>query len=266
MCGRRPPRRRDLGPQILGQVRGGCNSTTFWWRRCTLQPARRDGSTLPCVSARIWTSMWRGLITAAQVDVESPNADSASRARRLRCLGQRRDVDCRRIPRPRPRQPHETTVGIACLCAGYAARRRMRRSRRREDAGRASRAAAIARDYYRSAQDTSGWGRDVMPAFAQAAASSGFSDRTRIRGTPRRRTELRRCRRFVDRQVGAQPGGRSRRSVGLVGLEAVQRIRLVGVDSDGADTELVAARHARMQCAIGNQTLGNHLVPTSVVR
>jgi hypothetical protein len=39
----------------------GASSTTFWWRRWTEQSRScRDGRTLPWLSAKTWTSMWRG--------------------------------------------------------------------------------------------------------------------------------------------------------------------------------------------------------------
>ena len=40
----------------------GASSQTFWWRRCSEQSRSPRCSTLPWPSARICTSMWRGLL------------------------------------------------------------------------------------------------------------------------------------------------------------------------------------------------------------
>jgi hypothetical protein len=37
----------------------GASSSTFWWRRCTEQSRSKRWTQLPCVSAKIWISMWR---------------------------------------------------------------------------------------------------------------------------------------------------------------------------------------------------------------
>ncbi len=54
--------------QIAFRVAGascgaGLSSMSFWWRRCMVQSRSQRWTTLPWVSARIWTSTWRGCST-----------------------------------------------------------------------------------------------------------------------------------------------------------------------------------------------------------
>ncbi len=46
----------------------GASSMTFWWRRWSEQSRSPRWRTLPCSSARICTSMWRGLSRYVRVD------------------------------------------------------------------------------------------------------------------------------------------------------------------------------------------------------
>ena len=49
----------------------GVSSTSFWWRRCTEQSRSPSQIAVPCASARIWISTWRG---SGQVALEVDGA------------------------------------------------------------------------------------------------------------------------------------------------------------------------------------------------
>ncbi len=57
----------------------GDSSTSFWWRRWTVQSLSGKATTLPCLSAMIWISTWRGRSSSFSMNTEpSPKAALAS--------------------------------------------------------------------------------------------------------------------------------------------------------------------------------------------
>ena len=81
----------------------GASSMTFWCRRCTEQSRSKRWMTVPWVSARICTSMCRGLTTACSMNtVGSPNADSASRIAASTDPRSAPSSSTLRMPRPPP--------------------------------------------------------------------------------------------------------------------------------------------------------------------
>ena len=139
----------------------GASSMTFWCRRCTLQSRSNRWMTLPWLSARICTSMWRGLTTACSRNtVGSPNADSASRlAASIDSASAARSAT-RRMPRPPPPATALTNSGNSMSSA--ASRSSSTDADGAEDAstGRpAALAAAIARALLPVSSSTCGTGR-----------------------------------------------------------------------------------------------------------
>ncbi len=58
----------------------GASSITFWWRRCSEQSRSNRCTTLPCLSPKTCTSIWRGFSTYFSTSTRSsPKAAFASR-------------------------------------------------------------------------------------------------------------------------------------------------------------------------------------------
>ena len=186
-CGSRSPGRtarrpRTSAPRIAGSRLGaGAISTTFWWRRCTEQSRSKRWITLPCavgedlhldvprVDHRLLDEDRRvaeGALGLAHADldrlaqvlavVDPAHAAAAAAGDRLH---EQRDTAGSRPPRPA----------------------RRRRSTARPTPGSVRRPPWPPRSpgpCCRSASSTSAVGpTKVMPALAQASASSGFSER-----------------------------------------------------------------------------------------
>ena len=49
-----------LAQLVVDRAGAGDSSISFWWRRWIEQSRSPRWITLPCVSARTWTSTWRG--------------------------------------------------------------------------------------------------------------------------------------------------------------------------------------------------------------
>ena len=221
---------------------------------------------MPSASARICTSMWRGLTTACSRNtVASPNADSASRM--------------------------AASIGVAQVlgsldpahAAPAAARDRLdedreadvvgRRDQRVDVGGRArwsaapatpaSRAAAIARALLPVRCSTSAGGpTNVMPASAQACGEIGVLREEAVAGVDRVGARpAGRLDHLVDREVRADRVARLADLVRLVGLRAVQGVAvLVREDRHRGDAELVggAERADGDLTPVGDQHLAEH--------
>ena len=103
------PRRRTSASRSSGSRFGaGAISTTFWWRRCTEQSRSKRWITLPAPSARICTSMWRGLdhglldedgrVAERALGLAHAGLDRLAQVRRGRRPGACRDRRRRRPP------------------------------------------------------------------------------------------------------------------------------------------------------------------------
>ena len=135
-CGSRSPSaKRTASAHIRSRSSGsrlgaGAISTTFWCRRCTEQSRSKRWITLPSPSARICTSMWRGL----DHGLLDEHGRVAERALALAHAGLDRLAQVLRVVDP---------AHAAAATAGdgldeervRAARRRPRRARRRRSTG-----------------------------------------------------------------------------------------------------------------------------------
>ncbi len=245
---------------------------TFWWRRCRLQSRSKRCITLPCLSARICTSMWRGLSTAcSRYTVASPNADSASRLAASIASGSAAGLG-------HPAHPAAATAGhrldeqreLHARRRGdqFIDRRRRRRRRQhgqtRRPRGR-DRAGLVARqlEHVGTGADEGDTrlgtrGRQIW-VLRKEPVSGVDRIATRLLGDP---DDL------VDRQVRADRMAHLPDLIRLVGLQPVLGIAiLIRVHRDGRDAHLVggAKRADRDLAAIGHQDFGNHqrtLTPT----
>ena len=156
----------------------GAISITFWCRRWIEQSRSNRCSVVPWVSARICTSMCRGRPTACSMNtVGSPKAPSASRIAADTDSRSAAGSSTRRMPRPPPPATALTKTGKPISSAPATS------SSRSADGGvdlsvgmPAARAASSARTLLPASSSTSAGGpMKVMPAAAQARASSGFS-------------------------------------------------------------------------------------------
>ena len=158
----------------------GAISITFWWRRWMEQSRSNRCITLPCWSARICTSMWRGRPTACSMKtVGSPKALSASRMAAPSASRSSGSLLTRRMPRPPPPATAFTKTGkpISVACAASQSTS-VEGAQERSVGMPALRADSSARTLLPASSSTCGGGpMKVMPLSWQACARSGFSDR-----------------------------------------------------------------------------------------
>ena len=265
--GRTARRRRRSGRAAPGSRFGaGASSITFWWRRCTEQSRSKRWMTLPCPSARICTSMWRGSTTAfSRKTVGSPNADAASRDAASmdsrscggvldaphaasaaagdgldehagsRCPRRRGPVRPRRWRAPRSRAPARRPRG-----------RRPPRAPCCPVSSRISRAGADERDARLLA----------CPGQVGVLGQEPVARVDRVGARPAGRADD-----LLHGEIGPHGVSRLADLVGLVGLQPVQRVAvLVREDGDGPRAQLVAGaeRADRDLTTVGDQHLAEH--------
>src|SRR6478672_9736178 len=245
---------------------------TFWCRRCTLQSRSKRCITLPWVSARICTSMWRGLITAcSRYSVGSPNADSASRDAASIASGNAAASMTRRMPRPPPPDTALTNNGnsiVAAAAINSSADDDGADESSTGNPGRRDRPRLIARQLEDLRARTHecdarrGTRRSQVGVLRQEAVTRIDGVGTGLLGDAND---------FVDRKIRPDWVALLTDLIRLVGLEPVQGVAiLIRIDRDRRDAHLIGGpeRADSDLPAVGDQKLRNHpltLIPDDAV-
>src|SRR5829696_6449402 len=233
----------------------GAISTTFWCRRCTEQSRSKRCRVLPCSSARICTSMWRGRPTACSMKaVGSPKAPSASRMAALTASRDGLDED---------READLLRAGQQFVQVG--------RRRGRLEGGQSRGLGGLERSYLVAGQLQHLGGRPdegnprihTGPSQVRIFTQEAVTGIDRVGAGPLRRLDHR-----LDVEVGPNGMASLADLVRLVGLDPVHCISiLVREHRDGLHPELVRRpeRADRNLTSVGDQNLGEHALRLSTV-
>ena len=156
----------------------GAISMTFWWRRWTEQSRSNKCSVDPCLSAIIWTSIWRGRTTACSTNIRpSPKAVSASRIAASSAGLKSSGVSTLRIPRPPPPATAFAKMGKPMSsAAATSTSRSVVASLEAKTGTPALMACSLAVTLFPAISRTEAGGpTKTIPASSQALAKSGFS-------------------------------------------------------------------------------------------